>query len=130
MMTACSHGSLIRGRPFRTIKDAIYESIRILIPSIPESAPFKYWFGYANDKIEWEKMIKLLNVRTFPPFFSQRYNTRSNRSSPPPTSSPSPPPSPSPPSPPSTPPPRTHTRYPTNSPHFNLESTTMSMNEA
>ena len=83
-------------------------------------------------------MTKLLKIRTFPPFCSQKHDTRRNRSTAPlpshPSSPPpSPPPSPSPsssPSPASTPPPSAYTRYPTDSPQFNLEATTMSVSEA
>ena len=55
MLTSFTPGKLIRGRPFRTNRDAIVEAIRALIPSTPESAPTKYWYGYAYDVMTWEK---------------------------------------------------------------------------
>ena len=34
-------GNLAQGRPFRKIKDAISESLRIIIPSMPESGDYE-----------------------------------------------------------------------------------------
>ena len=43
--------------------DAISESIRMLIPSIPESGPFAYWIGHATCKVTWEGMIDMLGEK-------------------------------------------------------------------
>lgn len=135
MLTSFIPGELLRGRPFRTNRNAIAEAIRVLIPSTPESAPLKYWAGYASDRILWEKMIKYLHQRTYPPFFVRNgYNTRS-RSSQIPQSPPSPSHSSSSdsesksPSPPSTPPRTFHNNHQT-SPIFNFNSTKMTRVEA
>ena len=70
--------TLARGRPFRKNKDAITESIRILIPSLPDSGDFNYWFGYAQDEGVWEKMIKNLFKTTYHRYNCNNYpNTRS-----------------------------------------------------
>ena len=77
MLTSFIPGKLIRGRPFRTNRDAIAEAIRALIPSTPESIPLRHWAGYASDRITWKIMIKSLFKRTYPPFFVQGgYNAR------------------------------------------------------
>ena len=133
ILTSFTPGNLIRGRPFRTNREAIAEAIRILIPSTPKSAPLKYWFEYACDGRTWEKMIKSLFKQTYPPFFVQGYNTRS-RSIPQSPPSHTSPPSPSnsessTPLPPSTPP-RTSYFHPQNSPNFNLDSNQMTTTEA
>ena len=47
-ITSCTIGQCERGRPFRTNKDAITESIRLLIPSMSITGPLKYWAGYAK----------------------------------------------------------------------------------
>ena len=44
------HGQRIRGRPFRTYKDAMIESLCLLIPSMPNNGNYKYWQGYTQDK--------------------------------------------------------------------------------
>ena len=72
------NNSMIRGRPFQKNKDAITESIKILIPSLPDSGDFSYWFGHSQDKVVWEKMIKNLFKITYPRHNRNNYpNTRS-----------------------------------------------------
>ena len=58
-------GSRSRGRPYRTNKDAIVESLRGLIPSLPENGTFHYWFGYAKVRGVWEKMVSKLGEVTY-----------------------------------------------------------------
>ena len=47
-------------------KDAIVESLRILIPSLPESGLYGYWVGYATDELAWTEMIGNLFIKTYP----------------------------------------------------------------
>jgi len=77
-------GKRIKGRPFRTCKDAFIESIRLLIPSMPHTGNFNYWAGHAQNKPTWSNMIKTLGSKTY-----KRY--QENTSTPPKTSPPSPP---------------------------------------
>ena len=58
--------SMMRGRPFRKNKDAITESIKILMPSLPDSALLRSYAAQAQDKVAWEKMIKNLFKITYP----------------------------------------------------------------
>ena len=136
MCTSFIPEKLIRGRPFRTNRDAIAEAIRALIPSTPESNPLMCWAGCASDRITWEIMIKSLFKRTYPPFFAQGgCNTRSRSNhfpqSPPrpthPSSSPDSEPNSS--SHPPTPP-RTFHNNPQSSPTFDLNSNRLSRAEA
>ena len=59
-------GSMLHVRPFRKNKDAIVESLMMLIPRMPESGDLKHWVGYVYNKLEWEEMIKNLAIRTHP----------------------------------------------------------------
>ena len=69
---------MMQGRSFQKNKDTITESIKILIPSLPNSGDFSYWFGYAQDKVVWEKMIKnLFKVTDLQHNWNNYLNTRS-----------------------------------------------------
>ena len=48
-LSASIDNKIAVGRPFRKCKDAIVESIRILMPSTPDPGNFKHWFGHASD---------------------------------------------------------------------------------
>ena len=65
-LSMCVKGSMSHGRPFRKNKDSIVESLRTLIPSVPESGDHKHWVGYACNELEWEEMIKNLAIITHP----------------------------------------------------------------
>ena len=56
----CAHikGSVLNGRPFRKNNCAIVESLRMLMPSIPESVDCEYWIGYTCNKLEWKEWSK------------------------------------------------------------------------
>ena len=58
--------ALLNGRPFRKNKDAIVESLRLLMPSLPESGPHSYWVGYARNELVWTEMIGNLFTKTYP----------------------------------------------------------------
>jgi len=48
------------------------------MPSLPDSGDFSYWFGHAQDKVAWEKMIKNLFKITYPRHNCNNYpNARS-----------------------------------------------------
>ena len=57
--------TILNGRPFQKNKDAIIESLRILIPSLPQSGLHSYWVGYATDESVWIKMIRNLFFKTY-----------------------------------------------------------------
>ena len=47
-------GSMLQVKPFRKNKDAIVESLRMLMPSMPESSDCKHWIGHADNEVEWK----------------------------------------------------------------------------
>ena len=72
-------GNRSTGRPFRTNKDALFESLRLLIPSMPHKGNIDYWIGYASDQINWEKMVKSLNHKTYSKY-NRNNDSDNNRS--------------------------------------------------
>ena len=52
-----------RGRLFYSIKDAIIESIHLMIPSLSNSGCHNYWFRYAQDKTKWNEIIGNIGIK-------------------------------------------------------------------
>ena len=64
-LTTVMDGTRIVRRPFRLNKDAIVESLRILILSIPYKGNINYWIGYTANQLIWEKIVKSINHKTY-----------------------------------------------------------------
>ena len=71
-------GTRAVGCPFRSNKDAIVESLRILIPSIPHKGNINYWIGYTSNQLIWEKMVKSISHKTYRKYDNDNNNNESN----------------------------------------------------
>ena len=91
-LSLCVEGKLEIGRPFRTCKVVMSESIRMLIPSMPDSEPHSYWTGCAKCKVTWENMIDDLGRKTHRKYDSNNNDNSARARSH--NSEPTPPPSP------------------------------------
>ena len=78
-LSLCVEGKLERGRPFRTCKDTISESIRMLMMSMPESRPHACWTGHAKCKATWESMIDALGKNNKNQSSNDSNNSNRNR---------------------------------------------------
>ena len=122
--------ALLDGVLFRVNKNPIIESIRIIIPNMPESVACNYWFGYASDRFVWEIILKELNKLTFPRHGGGKHNTRSQTSSSAPETNPAPDSDPQPRLPPSTTPLRRENTQQFKSPMFEFNIATLVLLEA
>ena len=78
-------GYRIGSRPFCTNKDALVESLRLLISSITHEGNVEYWFSYTSDPLELEKMVKSIGIKTYRKYnninsANSRNNYSNNRS--------------------------------------------------
>ena len=77
-ITATIPGKRLTGRPFRTNKDAIVESIRKLIPCTPHYENTDYWIEYTTDEVNWERIVKNLGHKTYRKYLASNNNNHNN----------------------------------------------------
>ena len=58
LTTTADRGKRHRGRPFRTIRDALIENLLRIVPNMDSRGKINDWIGNGLDEKEWIRMVK------------------------------------------------------------------------
>ena len=51
-------GKICKGRPFRTIRDALIENLSTIVSNMDSRRKINYWIGSDLDEKEWTRIVK------------------------------------------------------------------------